>query len=99
MITAVRSVQATPGKFTEAMAFAKEIAAYIKSKHGLELEIKTQVAGAVGRIAWVANYDSLAAYEATWNKINADPDIHKLTTKVVGVVVPGHSHDSLWRSA
>jgi hypothetical protein len=51
MITAARVAQSMPGKQAEAIAFAKEIAAYLKSKHGIEMQLKMQIAGPVGRIS------------------------------------------------
>jgi hypothetical protein len=98
MITAARSAQSAPGKMAEAIAFAKEIAAYLKSKHGLELQLKTQIAGPVGRICWIADFKSLADYEEKWNKVIADQEYHKLSTKASSIFNPGHTHDTLWRS-
>jgi hypothetical protein len=98
MITAARIAQSVPGKQAEAVAFAKEVAAYLKSKHGLEMELKMQIAGPVGRIGWLAVFNSLADYETAWNKILADEGYHKIVAKAHGIFNPGHTHDSLWRS-
>ena len=46
MIVLVRTAQAAPGKLGEFLAFAKEIAAFIKSKHGTEVIVLHQDAGA-----------------------------------------------------
>jgi hypothetical protein len=98
MITAARVAQSMPGKQAEAIAFAKEIATYLKSKHGVEMQLKMQIAGPVGRISWIADFKNLADYETTLNKILADEGYHKLTSKAHGILNPGHSHDTLWRS-
>jgi hypothetical protein len=98
MITAARSAQAMPGKLGEAIALLKEIAAFVKSKHGLEVQIKVQIAGPVGRLSWISNFDSLADYEATSNKILADKEYHALVGKAAGAFIPGHTHETLWRT-
>ena len=98
MITAVRTGQSAPGKTSHATEFVKELAAYLKSKHGLDVVVKTQIGGPVGRVSMITNYESLAAYEKAWNKIHADPEFHKLTHKASGIMNPGHTHDTLWRT-
>ena len=98
MITAVRTSQSAPGKSSHAIEFAKEIAGYLKSKYGLDAVIKAQIGGPVGRVSMITNYDSLAEYEKTWTKIHADPEFHKIAHKASGIMNPGHTHDTLWRS-
>jgi len=99
MITAVRTGQSAPGKHSHAAEFVKELATYLKSKHGIDVTVKTQIGGPVGRICMISNYENLAEYEKAWNKIHADPEFHKITQKASGIMNPGHTHDTLWRSA
>jgi len=99
MITAVRTAQSAPGKVSHAAEFVKEVAAYLKSKHGIDTTVKTQIGGPVGRICMISNYQNLAEYEKAWAKIHADAEFHKLTHKASGILNPGHTHDTLWRSA
>jgi hypothetical protein len=92
----VRTAQSAPGKLGELMSFAKEIAAYLKSKHGIDVKVMMQAGGPVGRICWLAQHKSFADYENSMNKIMADPDYQKIVQKVAGLVIAGQTHDSLW---
>jgi hypothetical protein len=97
MITWVRTNQAAPGKIGEFFTFAKEIAAYIKSTHGVDVKVMQQDGGAVGRVCWMAEYKNHAAYEEATTKITADPGYHKFLARLPGLV--SHpARDSLWRS-
>ena len=53
MIVLVRTAQAAPGKLGDFLAFAKEIAAFIKSKHGTEVIVLHQDGGPIGSVRWV----------------------------------------------
>jgi hypothetical protein len=98
MITAVHTAQSMPGKNAQAIAFANDLAAYLKSKHGLNLTIKMQVGGSIGRICWLCDFESLAEYEQIWNKIHSDKGYHKLVEKASGILTAGHGDESLWHS-
>jgi NIPSNAP len=93
----VRTAQSAPGKLGELMSFAKEIAAYLKSKHGIDVKVMMQAGGPAGRICWLVQYKSLSDYENSTNRILADPDYHKIAQNVAGLVIAGQTNDSLWR--
>jgi len=98
MIVLVRTAQAAPGKLGDFLAFAKEIAAFIKSKHGTEVIVLHQDGGPIGSVRWVLQYENYAAYEDKGRKLIADPEYHKHLAKLPGMVIPGTGHDTLWHS-
>jgi hypothetical protein len=98
MITLARIAQGVPGKLAEFIALAKEIAALLKSKHGVEAKVILQHGGPVGRICRLTEYKDFAAYEEALSNVLSDPEYHKLLTKLPGLVIPGSATDSLWRS-
>ena len=89
---------ATPSKLGEFLAFAKEVAAFVKSKHGTEVIVLQQDGGPIGSVRFVLQYQDYAAYEDKSTKLNADPEYHKHLAKLPGMVIPGTGHDSLWHS-
>lgn len=99
MIAFVRVASVKPGKTGAALAFAKEIAAYAKSAHLLDLEVLTPIGGQVQRVAWSARYKDLAAMEATMDKMMADPKYWELVNGASDCFMPGSLHDGIWRTA
>jgi hypothetical protein len=98
MIVMTRTAQAAPGKLGEFLVFAKEVAAFIKSKHGTEVVLLQQDGGPIGSFRFVVRYENYAAYEDKGGKLMADPEYHKLLAKLPGIVIPGTGHDALWHS-
>ena len=60
MIVMIRTAQAAPGKLGEFLAFAKEVVAFIKSKHGTEVILLQQDGGPIGSLRFVARYRGLS---------------------------------------
>lgn len=98
MIAFYRNVSIAPGKVGSAVAFAKQIAAYVKDKHGLDLSIAMPVAGNPSRIGWAARYENLAAFDAKMTAITADPHYQELAVKGSDNFIAGTVHDELWRT-
>ncbi len=99
MITIMRTaVCAAPGKRGDALAFANQIAKYINEKYGQTVEVLMPIAGNLDRIAWRLNYESLAQYEAFIAKALADPDLMGMSTKGLGIFMPGSLNDDMWRT-
>src|SRR5258707_14945027 len=66
MILVQRSVSVAPGMLSAAMAFANEISTQVKATTGTDLKIAVPVGGNAARMAWIADYENLAQYEASW---------------------------------
>lgn len=98
MIRFVRSASIAPGKFAEAIAFAKQVSDYIAKKHGVRLEVMLPVGGNPQRIAWRAEYESLGAMEAAQSKTLADAKYLELVAKGANNFIAGSVNDSIWKT-
>jgi hypothetical protein len=98
MILAQRSVSVAPGMLSAAMAFANEISAQAKATTGVDVKIAFPVGGNASRIAWIANYENLAQYEASSLKLLGDQKFQELIKKAAGIFVPNTLHDDIWRT-
>lgn len=98
MISFVRVAGVAPGKTAAAIGFAHEIAAYMKSAYGVELEVLRPIGGNPQRIAWSARYKDLAALEAVNAQTLADKQYWAMVGKSSENFVAGSMHDSIWQT-
>ncbi len=98
MITFFRSASIASGKVASAHGFAREIAAFIKDKVGVEITLAVPVGGNPNRIAWAGRYESMAAMEAAMDKLMADPKYMELVGKGGENFIAGSVRDEFWRS-
>ena len=98
MIAFYRNAAIASGKVGSAIAFAKQIAAYVKDKHGVDLSIAMPVAGNPNRIGWAARYENLAALEAKMTAITSDPHYKEMAAKGSDNFIAGTIHDEIWRT-
>jgi hypothetical protein len=98
MITMLRTANIATGKTVNAIGWAKAMAAYIKDKLGLEVSVAMPVGGNPNRIGWSAQYADLAAMEATFAKLMADPKYLEMITKGAENFIAGSVHDAIWRT-
>lgn len=98
MIAFIRVAGVKPGKTGAALAFAKEMAAYLKSAHKLELEVLMPIGGATQRVAWSARYTDLAEMETTMSKMMADKKYWELVNAAADCFIAGSFHDSIWKT-
>ena len=87
-----------PGMLSPAMAFANEISKQFTATTGIDVKIAVPVGGNPSRIAWIANYENLAQFEAAGLKLLADQKYMELTNKAAGILVPNTLHDEIWRT-
>jgi hypothetical protein len=92
-----RSASVAPGKAITALAFAREVAAYIKGKTGLEVKIGMPIGGNPNRIGWFLQYQNLAALEDTQAKLLQDQKYMELIAKSADNFIAGSLHDEIWR--
>jgi hypothetical protein len=97
MINFHRSASVAPGRVIAAMAFAREVAAHIKGKTGLEVKIGMPIGGNPNRIGWYVQYENLAALEDTQAKLLQDQKYLELIAKSADNFIPGSVHDEIWR--
>ena len=98
MISFVRVAGIAPGKTAAAIGFAHEIAAYMKSTYGVELEVLRPIGGNPQRIAWSARYPDLATLEAVNTKTLGDKQYWALVGKASDNFVGGSMRDAIWQS-
>jgi hypothetical protein len=98
MIAFYRNAAIAPGQIGSAVAFAQQIVAYVKDKHGVELSVAMPVAGNPNRIGWAARYENLAAFEAKMTAITSDPHYKELAAKGSQNFIAGTVHDEIWRT-
>lgn len=87
-----------PGKTGAAMMSAKEIAAYVKGSHGVELEVLRPIGGNPQRLAWSARHADLAALDAFTHKLIADAKYWELINGSAECFIPGSAYDSIWQT-
>mgnify|MGYP000055230054 CR=1 FL=1 len=98
MIAFVRVVSIKPGKQMVAMAFAREIAGFLKSSHHLDVEVLRPVGGNPYRIAWSTRHADLAAFEAASTKMLADPKYWDMVNGAADCFIAGSTHDGIWQT-
>ena len=97
MIYFHRSASIAPGKAIAAIAFAREIAGYIKGKTGLDVKIGMPIGGNPNRIGFYVQYENLAALEDTQTKLLQDKKYMTMIAKSGENFIAGSVHDDIWR--
>ena len=97
MIAFYRSACIAPGKGGSAMTFARETAAYIKDKHGVDVQVGIPVGGNPNRVGWSVRYESLAALEVSQTKMLADQKYMDMVARGADNFIGGSVHDEIWR--
>ena len=98
MIANVRTVACKPGKTPAALAFARQMAAFLKEGYQIDCEVLTPIGGNPQRIAWSIRYGDLAAMESFFNELTADPRHWELVNGAAECFIPGTTHDSIWKT-
>lgn len=98
MIILHRSASVAPGKGGPAMAFAKDVAEYGKSKYKLDMDVLLPIGGNPQRVAWLVRYKDLAAMDAVTAKLLVDTKYQEMVVKGAGNWIPGSTVDSIWRT-
>ncbi len=96
MVRFVRRGTIKPGKLQPALAFASEIAGYVKSKIGIDVNIFMQTGGVVGRICWQTDYPDMGALEKANRELLADQEFLKRVEAAADLFIQGDMSDSLW---
>lgn len=99
MLTAIREVGVFPGKGAAARTLMMDLIALAREIAGVDVEVVRPVGGNPQRIASFTRFKDLAAYEAAWAKIGADPRFAQKMQMTIDVFVPGSMHEVLWQSA
>ena len=98
MITIIRSASIAPGKTGDAITFAHTIAKHIQDKYSVKLTLAMPIGGNPNRIAWIADYPSMADWETLVAKLMVDADYAAAVAANSPTFIGGSIHDDLWRS-
>jgi len=98
MITLHRSASIAPGQLGSAIAFAKEVAALIKTKTGVEVAVAVPMAGNPNRVGWTARFENMGEFGSTMDRLRGDAQYGELVAKGGMHLIPGTVFDELWRS-
>ena len=99
MIRWMRTGQIAAGKTMPAIAWAKEMAEYVKKFEGFSsIGVFTDVFGEVGTIRWIVDYEDLASFEKVQKQIITDQGFHQRTEKVPELFVDGKTFDVVMSS-
>jgi len=92
-----RSASVLPGRLSNSVVFAKQVAAYFKDTVGVEISVAMPVGGNPSRNGSATRYENLGALEATLGKLMADPKYMEMVAKGGENFIAGSMHDEIWR--
>jgi hypothetical protein len=98
MITFIRTDSIAPGKLAEALGFAQEIAAFVEKIIGHKVGVSVPVGGNPFRVAWVVALPDLGELEASFKKLQTNPEYMKRVEAAGPYFLPGAAHDQIWSS-
>jgi hypothetical protein len=98
MISFTRIATIAPGKNAAAMAFARQVATYIKDTHKAQIDVGLPVGGNPSRVSWRSTHASLAELETAILALAVDQGYADLLAKGAELFLPGSLHDEIWRT-
>ena len=98
MIAFTRTVNIKPGKTGAAMAFAKQIAAFMKSNYQIDMEVLRPIGGNPQRVTWSSRYADLAAWDSATSRMLADPKYWELVNPASENFIEGTIMDNIWQT-
>ena len=98
MITFVRTDSIAPGKLAEALGFAQQIAAFVEKIIGHKVGVSVPVGGNPFRVAWVVAMPDLGELEASFKKLQMNPEYMKRVEAAGSYFLPGAARDEIWSS-
>ena len=98
MIATTRTASIAPGKSTSALAYIREMAAYMKSTYGVDYEVLIPIGGNPNRVAMSTRHQDLAAFDAVSSKVRSDKQYMQLMEKGSENFIAGSVRVSIWRA-
>ena len=99
MIKFTRIGAIAPGKAAAVAVFAQKVVDFYRTQYDHKVEVMRPIGGNPNRIAWVATYPDLAAFDALTTRSQGDPKYLELIASAADLFIAGSVHDELWRSA
>ena len=99
MVRWMRSAKIAPGKYLQAMEFAKGISEFSQKYEGASsVGVFLDSFGDVGIIRWFVDYENLASFEKISDQIMADPEWFKKIEEATDLFIAGCTSDVVMRS-
>ena len=96
----IRTVQIHAGKLQEAVAWAKEMAAYCEKKYATgKVSVFLDASGTVGKLRWMMDLADLAALDKVNAQFMSDPEYFKMVGRAFsgGLFFDGQTEDTILR--
>ena len=95
-VTFVRSGIMMPGKYPQAHKYVENRIKWLKDTYGVNADLMIGLGGPIGRIAMVAEQDSVAEIEDIRRKIAGGALPKELATGQEGLFVVGQTMERIW---
>jgi len=92
MVRFMRSAMPVIGRFPEAMAFANEIADYVRGTHEIDLKLFVE---SDGTIYWITDYPDYETFASKRAGITADAGYWEIIAKAEGLLLDGSLQDTV----
>lgn len=98
MIALIRTVDISPGQAGTAMAFAKDMAVYLRDNYDIKVEVLRPFGGNPQRVGWYVRYADLGALEKVSDKLTTDVKYQEKIATASGSFIAGSMHDDIWQT-
>ena len=97
MITFIRTASTNPGKQAKALAWAREVAAFVKATNGTEVHVSVPVGGNPNRIRLTAQHENLGTMETSAAKLTSLPKWQEMQANGADLFVSESNFTEIWR--
>ena len=97
MYTWFRTYSAKTGKMQELLAISQEAVKHLKKKHGIEVDMYTQLGGDPMKIGLVGRYETLGKLGDLEASIGTDNEWAAIVNRASSLVVEGTVADQFWK--
>ncbi|HKM64693.1 MAG TPA: hypothetical protein VJY39_19610 [Acidisphaera sp.] len=98
MITVLRTRTIAPGKVTDAVAWAHEMAAYFEKKFGCPNRVSMPVGGHPHRIRWTVEVAGFAELGEMLKKMQGDAHYAQMVAQASELFMAGAVDDEIWQA-
>jgi hypothetical protein len=98
MIRWTRSARIAPGKYLQAIQFAKEIVEFSNKKYKTQTSVYMDSFGEYGTIRWFADFADLAALEKVGSQLMADQEYLQKGNQAADLFFQGSFFDTVMRA-
>jgi len=92
MVRFMRSAMTVIGRAPEAMAFAKEVTAYVRDNFDVDLKVFME---SDGTLYWITDYPDFETFASKRTAITADAGYWEIIAKAEGLLLDGSVQDTI----